>query len=311
MTYERERFFISAQDADLRLDKLLSSRYPEQSRTYFQNLIDQHLVLVNELPVKKRTKLQKGDLVSVTFALTKEISLDPENIPLDILYEDDDLLAIHKPVGMVVHPAPGNWTGTFVNALIHHLKELPGGGEGLRPGIVHRLDKNTSGILLAAKTPQAHQRLVTDFSCRRVKKTYLAICIGSVPQIEASVPISRHPKQRKKMAVSLEGKEAYTSFIPLSTHELFSLVEAHPTTGRTHQIRVHLQHLGFPILGDEIYGNLRINKKYKIPHHLLHAWKLQFTHPINGRKIHLQAPLPQFMEDMMVKLGLTLSLGPA
>ena len=291
-----DNFFIQNEEAGKRLDQVLSLRFPEFSRTYFQYLIKENLVLVNGETIKKRHLLKEADEVEVEFVLTPETKLEPENIPLDILYEDEDVLLINKPVGLVVHPGAGNWSGTFANALIYHCKSLQSIEENLRPGIVHRLDKNTSGVLLAAKNLETQQKLVSQFAQRTVQKKYLALCLGTPQQQTINAPIARDKTDRKKMAVKQGGKEAITEIIPIANNEEFSLVEAKPHTGRTHQIRVHLQSISHPILGDEVYGNLKVNKRLKLEHHLLHARSLSFTHPIKGERITITAPIPKIFK---------------
>lgn len=274
-----------------RLDALLVEAFPGYSRTYFQALIAQGLVLVNGQPIKKKDQPKEGDEIEICFQLTKEISLEPENIPLDILYEDDHLIAVNKPAGMVTHPAPGHPRGTFVHALLYHCKNLPG-ADRLRPGIVHRLDKETSGVLLGAKSVEAHQKLVAMFCERRLEKTYVAICVGSPGDQEIVVPIQRHQAHRKKMAVHPSGKEAISKCRVLKFDGKLSWVEVKIITGRTHQIRVHLQHVGTPVLGDSVYGFTAWNKKYSTVRQMLHASRLQCLHPITGVPLDLVAPLP-------------------
>lgn len=294
-------FTVSKEEADMRLDKLLALHFSPQSRSYFQFLIEQGGVLVNGKRLKKREKIQQGDEIEVCFLLTPESALEPEAIPLDILYEDEALLAINKPAGMVVHPAPGHPSGTFVNALLHHCKTLnKEGWESLRPGIVHRLDKETSGVLLAAKSISAHQQLVTLFSERKVKKEYRAICIGVPANGLIDAPIARHPILRQQMAVSLEkGKEARTHVKLLCQKAPLSYISCELITGRTHQIRVHLQHLKTPILGDSLYGSAWMNKKYLAKRQMLHATHLSFTHPFTGHNIELHAPLPEDFKEIL------------
>lgn len=282
---------VSNDQLDVRLDKLLSSHYSNYSRTYFQYLIEKGLVLVSGKPVKKKDKLKAGDEIEVCFELTPEMSLEPENIPLEILYEDEHLMAINKPVGMVVHPAPGHYCHTFVNALLYHCKALPS-SDNLRPGIVHRLDKDTSGLLLAAKTTEAHQKLITLFCERRIEKRYLAICLGNPGNITIDAPIHRHKLRRKEMAISEEGKSAISRIRTLATDGDLSLVEVELVTGRTHQIRVHLKHKGTPVLGDPVYGSTSANQKFEAPRQLLHAYQIKFLHPITGIPINLSAPIP-------------------
>ncbi len=286
-------FTVSLEEASIRLDKLLSLHFPNYSRTYFQYLIEQGAVLVNGHLLKKRECANAGDEVGVCFLLMPEISLEPQNIPLEILYEDEHLIAVNKPAGMVVHPAPGHPRDTFVNALLFHCKQLAG-TDSLRPGIVHRLDKDTSGVLLAAKTTQAHAKLVELFAERRIQKHYLAVCVGAAKEGLIDAAIKRHPIQRKEMAINLEeGKEAKTICHVLGKNDSLSLVELELLTGRTHQIRVHLKYRGTPILGDSVYGSSNANKKLNPPRQLLHADRVAFTHPFTGKFLKIYAPLPQ------------------
>lgn len=273
-----------------RIDKLLAQEFSDHSRSYFQALIEAGAVTCNGKGIKKRDIPPLGAEIQIFFAKTPEIQLEPEEIPLDILYEDEELICINKPAGMVVHPAPGHPSGTFVNALLHHCKNLP--ENELRPGIVHRLDKETSGVLLAAKTTRAHQKLIETFSNRQMKKEYLAIVVGRVEDQSFEAPIGRHPKKRKEMAIIEEGRYALTHFKTLETKGEFSLIQALPVTGRTHQIRVHLKALHAPVLGDTVYGSEKLARKLNIKRHLLHAHKLSFDHPFTGKSLTLEAPLP-------------------
>ncbi len=278
---------LFADGEELRLDKLLRQRYPHYSRTYFQRLIEQGFVLLDGEPVKKRAIPEEGEAIEVCFQLTPELSVAPEPIPLDILYEDAHLIAVNKPAGLVVHPAPGHWSGTFVNALLHHCQGIQPDGT-LRPGIVHRLDKETSGVLVAAKTADAHQALTAAFANRQVKKTYLAICTGRPPNGRIIANLGRHPTHRKEMAVLPDGKEAITDIEVLAFNERLSLVQAHPHTGRTHQIRVHLKHVGAPVLGDKVYG-----RESGVTRHMLHASRLSLAHPVTREPLELVAPIPE------------------
>ncbi len=305
-----ENLIVSLEETEQRLDKLLTQHFPEHSRTYFQYLIDQGSVLINGMPIKKRTKPKVGDEIEICFLLTPELSLVPEAIPLDILYEDDHLLVINKPAGMVVHPAPGNPNGTFANALLHHCKQLQGFSDSLRPGIVHRLDKDTSGVLMAAKTYEMHQALIECFSTRKIKKTYLAICLNKPQEGTISASIGRHPVNRKEMCVSLEGKSAVTHLTLLAHKAPFSLVKLEPITGRTHQLRVHLDHVKCPILGDMVYGSIPTNRHHDVKRQLLHAYQLNFTHPFNQKKLSFTAPIPEDMTQWIstISQGIPLNL---
>lgn len=288
-----ELVFIESEDEGQRLDVILAKKFPN-SRSYFQKLIEQNLVLLNGEPVKKRIKPQIGDELEVEFQLDTTPSLQAEDIPLTILFEDEDILVVNKPSQMVVHPAVGNWSGTLVNALLWRYQTLPNDAKGVRPGIVHRLDKETSGVLIVAKTPLAHQALVSAFATRKVKKTYYAITYGFPNKGVIETYIGRDPKERQKMAVvSTGGKLAITEFETVQRDGLLSLVKVNLLTGRTHQIRVHMAHLGCPILGDSVYGLAKINRKYNIQRHLLHAYRLELMHPKFSNMLQFVAPLPQ------------------
>ncbi|MBN2479111.1 MAG: RluA family pseudouridine synthase [Parachlamydiales bacterium] len=288
-----DNFLITDNIELTRIDKLISKQFEAKSRTYFQYLIENGCVLVNSKKVKKSFIPKINDEIEIYFQALPDIDLKAEDIPLDILYEDDDILAINKPAGMVVHPGAGNWSNTFVNALLFYCKDLIRKSDDIRPGIVHRLDKDTSGVLLAAKTQKAHQKLIEQFKNRKIFKKYLAICLNKPQDQEISIPIARHPVNRKKMAVNENGKEAITQIKTLQYNEKFSLLEVFIKTGRTHQIRVHLKHLNCPILGDEVYGNKSINSHFKINRQLLHAQILELTHPITDKPLKIEAPLPE------------------
>lgn len=280
-----------------RLDKLLADTFPEHSRNYFQFLIDAGSVTCNGKKVKKRAIPNLGDEIQIFFLACPEIELTPENIPLEVLYEDDAIICVNKPSGMVVHPAPGHPTGTFVNALLYHCRSLP--PQDLRPGVVHRLDKETSGVLLAAKTIQAHKKLIEAFSHREIEKEYLAIVVGNPGEKIVDQPIGRHPHKRKEMTILKEGRHATTIIETLKSKKDFSLIQAKPITGRTHQIRVHLKSIKTPVIGDRLYGPESLNRKLKVERHLLHAHRLTFPHPILKKKIVIEAPLPDDFKSFL------------
>lgn len=295
-----DTLLITEEDIGQRLDKILKTHFPDHSRTYFQYLIEEECVLVNGLLVKKQYRPAVGDEIEISFQLTPEIDVKPEAIPLDILYEDDHLLIINKPAGMVVHPAPGSPTGTFANALLYHCQQLnPAEFDSLRPGIVHRLDKDTTGVLIGVKTLLAHKKMIEKFSTRAVEKQYLAICCGVPKEGELSAPIKRHPIKRQEMTVSEEGKEAISRFKILHRNNGLCLVEVQLITGRTHQIRVHLKHLNCPLLGDPVYGSKSLNQKYHAERPMLHAQRIKFTHPISGVPLEIIAPLPPEMKNFI------------
>jgi 23S rRNA pseudouridine1911/1915/1917 synthase len=300
-----DTIFVNREDINFRLDKLLSVKFPNYSRTYFQSLVEKEQVLVNGLSCKKREKLLEGDEIEICFVLAPEISLEPENIPLEILFEDDDLLIINKPYSMVVHPAPGHPKHTFVNALLYYCRQLPIDPLApLRPGIVHRLDKDTSGVLIAAKTSNAHRALVKMFSERKIKKIYKTLCVNKPLINEINAPLKRHPTKRQEMTVSPDGKEAITELELLAHNQNISLLKIELITGRTHQIRAHFKHIGCPILGDPIYGVCSLNQKWGITRQMLHAESVEFIHPITNEKIEVHAPLP---DDMAKQIHLFFS----
>lgn len=309
MSDDSDSFFISPDEAGERLDKILANRFSKVgSRTYFQFLIDEGKVLLNGASVKKRILPKAGDEIEIEYILTPEITLHAENIPLDIIYEDSAILVVNKAAGMVVHPAPGHWTGTFVNALLFHCREgftvneeLPP-NQRMRPGIVHRLDKDTSGLLVAAKTALAQQRLIEMFAGRQIYKEYLVICVGNPGGGTIDEPLGRHPVHRQMMAIRHEGgKQAITHFRTLAFDGKLSLVSAVIATGRTHQIRVHMRHRGTPVLGDTLYGVNAQNLKFYAQRQLLHAHRLRFNHPISQELLEFEVEMPQDMQHFFPK----------
>jgi 23S rRNA pseudouridine1911/1915/1917 synthase len=297
-THFQETLTLDEESAGLRLDRWLASHFPEYSRTYFQYLIDSKAVNINGKEVKKRTLLNAGDEVLVNFIKSPEIELKPQNIPLDILYEDEHLIAVNKPVGMVVHPAPGHPDQTLVNALLHHCQNLP--GSDLRPGIVHRLDKETSGVMIAAKSAIAHQKLSEIFSRRLIEKIYIAIALGRPSMNVIDAPIGRHAINRKMMCVRTHGgKAAQTEIDVLAFKEGFSLLKIRLHTGRTHQIRVHLKSVNTPLVGDPVYGVMRPGAERP----LLHAHQLILDHPLTDQKLVLTSPIPSDIAVWVEKLG--------
>lgn len=295
----KDSILVQEEDEGVRLDKFLSLYYEEKSRSYFQFLIKQGKVQIDGREGKKQERIVGGQCIQLEFLPPPDISLKAENIPLDILFEDEDIIVINKPPGMVVHPAPGNWTGTLVNALLYHCQSLQQNSEqSLRPGIVHRLDKETSGVMVAAKNLRSHAALVEAFSKRSVGKRYLALCVGNPGEGQVKNNLGRHPKERKKMAVLEDGgKEAITLYQTVSHHENLSLVQLDLLTGRTHQIRVHMKHRGCPILGDQLYGSSSMNKQCAAKRQLLHAWELSLQHPVNGKELRFLAPIPEDMKS--------------
>lgn len=276
--------------AGQRLDRYLAQALPQFSRSRLQALIRAGEVQLRGKAARIRETVRSDDTVTVTIPPIKQIDAEAEEIPLEILFEDEDLLVLNKPAGLVVHPGAGNQTHTLVNALLHHCSSLSGIGGKLRPGIVHRLDKETSGCLAVAKNDAAHQDLARQFAEREVKKIYLALVAGSLKRTRGTIdaPIGRHPLQRKKMAVQpAKGRIAKTDYRVLKTVGDASLLECAIHSGRTHQIRVHLHHIGHPVVGDSLYG-----KKIAAPRQMLHAWKLGFTHPRTHERLFFEAPIP-------------------
>jgi 23S rRNA pseudouridine1911/1915/1917 synthase len=277
------------EDAGARLDHFLAAQATTLSRSRLQDLIKSGHVTLNGNTAKPNTRLRAGDAIAVAEPPPVPTGTVAEDIALDILFEDGDLIVLNKPAGMVVHPAAGNWQGTVVNALLHHCTTLSGIGGEQRPGIVHRLDKETSGCLVVAKNDLAHQALAKQFAGREVTKIYLALATGKFRNasgvIEAA--IGRHPVQRKKMTVVEKGRASKTSYRVRAELRAGTLVECTLHTGRTHQIRVHLKHLGHPLLGDEVYG-----KRAGFDRQMLHAWRLGFSHPRTGKRLNFQSPIP-------------------
>jgi 23S rRNA pseudouridine1911/1915/1917 synthase len=286
--------------AGLRLDRYLALALPQFSRSRLQALIRAGEVKLQGKGARTRETVRAGDVVRLTVPPLQEIAAEAEEIPLEILFEDEDLLVLNKPPGLVVHPGAGNQTHTLVNALLHHCASLSGIGGKQRPGIIHRLDKDTSGCLVVAKNDAAHHELARQFAEREVKKIYLALVAGTLkrPRGTIEAPIGRHPVQRKKMAVDLRrGRAAKTEYRVLKSGGGLSLVECALHSGRTHQIRVHLHHLGHPIVGDALYG-----KKGGASRQMLHAWKLGFNHPRTNERLFFEAPIPEDFHTSMAQL---------
>jgi 23S rRNA pseudouridine1911/1915/1917 synthase len=309
MSARSETLTIDRSYPNERLDAFLRRQFPDLSRGAIQRLIESGHLTINNQPTKATHSPRAGEVVRIEFPEAKPALAQPENIPLDILFEDKSLLVLNKPAGIVVHPAAGNEEHTLVNALLHHCKgELSGIGGVARPGIVHRLDKETSGCLVVAKNDAAHVALSAQFAGRTVTKFYLAIVCGIVPRDSGNIraAIARHPTHRKRMAVfeDDDGRPAHTGYRVIERLNGATLVEVELHTGRTHQIRVHFQHLGFPVAGDSTYGQRQTNRlveltRYHAPRVLLHAHKLAFVHPRTGKKVAFTAPVPADMEDAL------------
>lgn len=307
---EAEPFTLVATEAGGRLDKWLAGQLPERSRSEIQRWIEAGLVLASSKPLKASHKIAAGAEITVIVPAPDDVAIEPEPIPLDILYQDADLLVINKPAGMVVHPAAGNWHGTLVNAVLYHCPDLAGVGGAHRPGIVHRLDKDTSGVILVAKNDAAHRVLQAQFQARTVQKTYWALVYGllSPAQGEIVAPIGRDPRDRKRMAVVQSGgRPAATRYETLDSYRLpatgerLSLLACHPLTGRTHQIRVHLAYVKHPIVGDEVYCTRR-KTAVRCPRMFLHAERICFQLPSTGAEVEFSAPLAGDLQAVLDKL---------
>lgn len=289
-----------------RIDKFLSCRLEEVSRSYIQKLIKEGHVSVNGKPVKANYKLGAGDEISVEIPEAKEPDILPEDIPLDILYEDQDILVVNKPKGMVVHPAAGHYSGTLVNALMYHCKDSLSGINGvMRPGIVHRIDMDTTGSLLVCKNDEAHRILAEQLKEHTIRREYHAIVYGNIKEDTGTVdaPIGRHPTDRKKMSINYKnGKQAVTHYEVLERFGNFTYIRCRLETGRTHQIRVHMASLHHPLLGDEVYGPSSRPPFPGLKGQVLHAKILGIYHPATGEYMEFDAPLPQYFVDLLQKL---------
>ncbi|MFQ5801991.1 MAG: RluA family pseudouridine synthase [Candidatus Methylomirabilales bacterium] len=294
-------------EAGRRLDQFLV-RSSGLSRAVIQHLIHQERVRIGNRLRKASYRVSTRERVIVTFPPPEPSGIEPEPIPLDLLYEDNDVLVVNKPPGLLVHPGAGRRHGTVVNALLYHYPGISGIGGVERPGIVHRLDKDTSGCLLVAKTAVAHQVLTRQFQTRQVKKTYLALVHGSVRvgRGKITLPIGRRERERKRMGVrTTKGREAETTYQVLRSAPKCTLVQVMPTTGRTHQIRVHLAAIGHPVVGDKVYGGRRQRKsRWNVARQLLHAWKLAFRHPRTGERVESTAPLAPDFCDILLRVGM-------
>lgn len=284
-----------------RLDVFLTEAQGDVSRNFVQKLIEDGQVRVNQQTVKANYKVKHGDLVEMNIPEPAPLELTAEDIPLDIHYEDEHMIVIDKPAGLVVHPAPGHPGGTLVNALLFHCKDLTGIGGVERPGIVHRLDKDTSGLIVVAKSDHSLVSLQRQFQERTIKKVYLALTQGRLDPPRGTVrsPIGRHPKDRKKMATGEEGREAETVFEVIRHFEGYDLVKLFPKTGRTHQIRVHLASLGHPVLSDPLYGGRSRRKTPALERQALHAHQLTLAHPVSRKSMEFNSPLPPDMARLI------------
>ena len=302
---EKELFTVTAEEAGQRLDGFLAEAMEELSRSRIQNLCEAGQIVVNGKTAKKNQKLKAGDTIEIEVPAPAPTEIVPQDIPLDIVYEDDSVLVINKPKGMVVHPAPGHPDGTVVNAVMFHCgARLSGIGGELRPGIVHRIDKDTSGLLMIAKNDKAHAALSAQLKDKSLSRVYEAIVIGRMRQDEGTVdaPIGRSLRDRKKMAVIEGGRHAVTHYETIARYNGYSHVRCHLETGRTHQIRVHMASIGHPLAGDEVYGKGR--EKTGLEGQCLHAGRLRFIHPDTGEAMEVTCPLPEYFTKFEEKLRL-------
>lgn len=296
-----QEFIVPFEQEGERLDKFLAVLYEGQSRSFFQKLIKEQMILVNGRPQKSNYRLGAEDTLQVTIPKAQEIEILPENIPLDILYEDEDLLIVNKPKGMVVHPSAGHYTGTLVNAVMYHCRESLSGINGeIRPGIVHRIDMDTTGALIICKNDNAHVRIAEQIKDHSVTRRYRGIVRGLVKQEKGIIEgaIGRHPTERKKMAINEKnGKPAITHYKVIKYYRNHTYMEFELETGRTHQIRVHLASIGHPLLGDILYGNGK--NPYKLQGQTLHAMVIGFIHPKTGAYLEVEAPLPEYFQKLL------------
>lgn len=300
-------FVVIAEDTGIRIDRYLSDQCSQVSRSYLQKLLKEEAVLVNQKPVKSNYKIGTLDKIQLSIPEAVELEIEAEDMPLDIIYEDKDIILINKPKGMVVHPAAGHYSGTLVNGLMAHCKEDLSGINGvMRPGIVHRIDMDTTGALIVCKNDVAHNSIAEQLKEHSITRKYFAVVHGVLKQDEGTVsaPIGRHPVDRKKMSINEKnGREAVTHYRVLERYRQFTYVECQLETGRTHQIRVHLASIGHPLLGDSVYGPAK--SPYRLNGQTLHAGVLGIIHPRTGEYMEFTAPLPDYFEDLLRKLRTT------
>lgn len=300
---EIKEYKIEQELVGIRLDKAISMKDNSISRVAIQRLIDEENILVNGKKTKSSYKLNLNDIVSIKKEEPKDVEIKAEDIPLDVVYEDDDIIVVNKQKGLVVHPGNGNPDGTLVNAVMARCKgSLSGIGGEIRPGIVHRIDKDTSGLLIVAKNDQAHINVSEQIKNHEIKKTYIALVRGCIKESNATIdmPIARSTKDRTKMAVSKNGKNAVTHIKVLERFNNYTLLEVNIETGRTHQIRVHLSQIGYPIVGDYVYSNGK--NPFNIEGQMLHSMKLEFKHPRTNKEMKLEAKLPEYFEEVLMQL---------
>ncbi len=298
-----ETYVIDENIVNIRIDKAIGMLDNNLSRVAIQRLIDSGNILVNGEKTKSSYKTRLGDEVTIQKEEPKKIDIVAQDIPIEVLYEDKDIIVVNKPKGIVVHPANGNPDGTLVNAIMNLCGDtLSGIGGEIRPGIVHRLDKDTTGVLIVAKNDFSHINISNQIKDRKTKKIYIALARGVIKENEATIdmPIGRSKKDRKKMAVTRDGKEAVTHFKVLKRYENFTLLEIKIDTGRTHQIRVHMAEIGYPIVGDYVYSNGK--NPFNVEGQMLHAKRIEFTHPRTGKKMIIEAPLPKYFQEVLQQL---------
>ena len=300
--------------AGTRLDRALAALFPEHSRSGLARLIDEGRVHLDSVPARKPSiRVDAGQTIAIEFPPPAATDIVSQDIPLTVLFEDDSIVVIDKPAGLVVHPAAGHADSTLVNALLFHVRDLSGIGGEIRPGIVHRLDKETSGVMIIAKHDEAHRKLTEEWGTDRVRKEYLALVYGTPPAAKGTIeaPIGRDPRDRKRMAVVRAGRPAVTDYEVLERHRYVSLLRCLLRTGRTHQIRVHLKHLGHPIVGDPVYSgpqwrgipDKKLQKSLQAMHRqALHASRITFRHPRTGEKMSIEAPLPDDLKRLLSSL---------
>ena len=296
--------YIEEHGVGERIDKFLSDMLSSYSRSHIQKLINENLVLVNNKNIKSNYKLSKGDSLTVFIPFPTEYEILPEDIPLDIVYEDDDVIIINKPKGMVVHPAAGHYSGTLVNALMYHCKNNLSGINGvIRPGIVHRIDMDTTGIIVACKNDASHNSLSEQLKAHSITRYYYAICHNAFKEESGTInaPLGRHPQDRKKMAINHKnGKEAITHYEVIENFSKYAFIRCKLETGRTHQIRVHMASIGHPLLGDNVYCSAKT--PFKLQGQTLHAGILGFIHPKTGEYIEFEAELPDYFKELLKKI---------
>jgi len=299
---EKFEFNVNESSVGTRLDVFISNEFENKSRSYIQKIIEAETATVNGKCRKSNYKLNFGDNISLSIPDPVELNVEAEDIPLDVIYEDSDVIVINKPQDMVVHPAPGNYSGTLVNALLNHCTDLSGINGVLRPGIVHRIDKDTSGALVVAKNDNAHNSLAAQLKDHTMTRSYLALVEGIIKNDEGTIdePIGRHPIDRIKMGIVENGKRAVTHFKVIERFDSNTLVECNLETGRTHQIRVHMAKIGHPLVGDLVYGFKK--QKFNLKGQALHAKRLGFIHPSTNEYMEFISPLPDYFEKLLTKL---------